>query len=133
MLNRFFSTINKYPITVTSKAWKKIGEILTKQNSPIFLFSASSGGCNGFNYELQLLDETRLTEYKQSNIQPTILENKNSKLLIDPLSEILLMGTTIDYEYENYENGIFESKFIFLSDKSLVTSCGCGVSFTPKD
>ena len=45
---------------------------------------------------------------------------------------MFLLGTTIDYMYEDYNYGIFESKFIFLPNKKLASSCGCGISFTPK-
>ena len=43
-----------------------------------------------------------------------------------------LIGTTIDYESEDFEKGRFESKFTFTPDKDFATSCGCGVSFNPK-
>ena len=33
---------------------------------------------------------------------------------------------------EDYAKDIFESKFIFSPDKELASSCGCGVSFSPK-
>ena len=67
-----------------------------------------------------------------TNMVPTIIENNKIKIFIDPLSEIYLFGTTIDYIYENYDKSIFENKFIFLPDKDIATSCGCGVSFSPK-
>ena len=63
----------------------------------------------------------------------TIMGKNNTELVIDPVSEILLSGTTVDYMTEDYKNGIFESKFIFTPDKDLASSCGCGISFTPKD
>ena len=62
-----------------------------------------------------------------------MLKNNNTKLLVDPVSEFLLLGTTIDYIKEDYENNIFESKFIFKPDKDLATTCGCGISFNPKN
>ena len=43
-----------------------------------------------------------------------------------------LLGTTIDYINEDYKNGIYESKFKFDIDKDLMTTCGCGISFSPK-
>ena len=30
------------------------------------------------------------------------------------------------------KKNIFESKFIFDVDKELLSTCGCGISFTPK-
>ena len=40
---------------------------------------------------------------------------------------------TIDYIFEDYDKGIFENKFIFETDKNVASSCGCGISFTPKN
>jgi Fe-S cluster assembly iron-binding protein IscA len=51
---------------------------------------------------------------------------------VDPASEMFLLGTTIDYIKEDYSKGQFENKFIFEVDKELLSTCGCGTSFTPK-
>ena len=135
MIKRMFSTITKPSILVTNHAWNKIIEISKKQKLSSFLFSATSGGCNGFNYKLALIDEK---DYKNilnthfHKIKPTIIKRKNTEILVDPKSEFLLLGTTIDYIQENYSSGIFENKFVFIPDKTLASSCGCGISFTPK-
>ena len=34
------------------------------------------------------------------------------------------------YKTQDLKNGIFESKFIFIPDKKLTYSCGCGTSFS---
>lgn len=138
MLKKCFATQKNKPlISVTSAAWKKIDEIIQKKQAHSFLFSAIPGGCNGFNYNLKLLDETNFkktfNEYTNGNkIKSTIIENNNSKIFVDPLSEMFLLGTTIDYIDEDYDKGIFENKFIFLPNKELMSTCGCGISFTPK-
>tara|TARA_Y100000590_G_scaffold464620_1_gene634521 strand:- start:4170 stop:4577 length:408 start_codon:yes stop_codon:yes gene_type:complete len=134
-MNRLFSSIPKCPIIITKNAWKKMNEITQKKKAIGFLFSAISGGCNGFNYNLKLLDKasyTKIYDTTKSSIKPTLIEENNTKLLIDPMSEMFLLGTTIDYIYEDYDKGIFENKFIFIPDKNLATSCGCGISFNPK-
>ena len=134
MIKRFYSTIMKTPIIITSNAWNKMNEISNKQDIKTFIFKATSGGCNGFNYKLELINNInyeKIIHTQSTNIKPTILSNNNVKLLIDPISEFLLFGTTIDYIKEDYSNGIFENKFLFIPDKSLASSCGCGISFTP--
>ena len=46
------------PIRVTQNAWIKITDIINKSNNKFgFVYSASSGGCNGFNFELDLLEK----------------------------------------------------------------------------
>ena len=128
------SKLNKLPITITNNAWNKMTEIINKQKSYSFIFSVNSGGCNGFNYNLNLISKIEYNNILKENIKinPLILENNSTKVLIEPMSEILLLGTTIDYVNEDYSNGIFENKFVFIPNKKLNTTCGCGISFTPK-
>ena len=130
MIKRFYSTIQKFPINVSPNAWIKIREILDKSNNKYgFLFYASSGGCNGFNYNLELLEN----EINNSKIKHNFIsDEENNRVYIDPSSEMFLMGTEIDFVKEDYKKNIFESKFIFTPDKNLATTCGCGVSFNPK-
>ena len=44
-------------INVTSNAWKKMNSIILKSNNKYgFLFGITSGGCNGFNFNFNLMD-----------------------------------------------------------------------------
>ena len=61
-----------------------------------------------------------------------ILQDNKTLVYVEPLSELYLMGTTIDYIKEDYTKGQFENKFVFNVDKERASSCGCGISFTPK-
>ena len=121
-------------INITKSAWSKLGQIIKAQGAQgaqgtyVFLFSASSGGCNGFNYDLSTIDKREFKEL----IKPNILEHEDIIFAVDPLAEMYLIGTTIDYVKEDYSKNIFESKFVFIPDKNMATSCGCGVSFNPK-
>ena len=119
-------------IQVTVNAWQKISEIMIQSNNKYgLMYSASSGGCSGFNFDLGLLDKP--TYKKMSKMKyVTILTDVNAKVYVDPMSEMHLLGTTIDYIKEDYSQGQFENKFIFEVDKELLSTCGCGTSFTPK-
>ena len=120
------------PIRVTQNAWTKITDIINKSNNKFgFVYSASSGGCNGFNFELDLLEKDLYDKIIQNKYH-TILTNEDTKVYVDPLSEMYLLGTTIDYIHEDYSKGQFESRFKFDINKELMTGCGCGVSFSPK-
>ena len=119
-------------INVSRNAWNKMNEIIKQSNNKYgFLYSLSSGGCNGFNFELNLLDK-EYYEKINKNKYLTILENKNTKLYIDPIGEMYLIGTSIDYISEDYGKNIFENKFIFNVDKNMMSTCGCGTSFSFK-
>jgi len=119
-------------ISVTSKAWSKMHCILKQsKNSYGFLYSASSGGCNGFNFKLGLLDQKTYSKISSTKYLH-VLQTDTTKLYVDPLSEMYLLGTTIDYINEDYTKGELESKFVFDVDKELMNSCGCGISFSLK-
>ena len=45
---------------------------------------------------------------------------------------MFLLGTVIDHVSEDYSKGRYESKFLFKVDPKLASSCGCGISFSPK-
>ena len=126
--------MTKRIITITNNAWKKMISVTKKQKGEGFLFLAESGGCNGFNYKLNLIHEIELDDLlsKNKKFLPTIYEKENIRLIIDPLSEMFLVGTKIDYISENYAENIFENKFTFTANKNVVSSCGCGTSFNPK-
>ena len=136
MIKRVLSTLKNFPIIVTDNAWNQIIKISKTQKTERFLFSAKSGGCNGFNYKLNLIDNKEyenICNTRLNKIKPSIIKRDNTEIMIDPMSEFLLIGTTIDYIHEDYSNGVFENKFVFITDKTLASSCGCGVSFTPKN
>jgi len=128
---RNFSSLNRPKIiNITSNAWKKIETIMHKSNNTQMLFSVKGGGCNGFNYNLNLIDKNNIPEnLKKFNY----VNNDKYKVYIDPLSEIYLIDTTIDYLNEDFEKNIYESKFVYIRDKSDVSTCGCGISFLPKN
>jgi iron-sulfur cluster assembly accessory protein len=133
MIKRLVSTTKKFPIIVTNNAWNKMTDIVNKKTQYFgFLFSITSGGCNGFNYDFNILGGDKYLELMNNKRKPTIVEKNNIKIFIDPIAEMYLFGTTIDHISEDYEKGLFENKFIFLPDKKIASSCGCGISFTPK-
>ena len=123
-------------ITITENAWTKIASILSQVNktktiasAPSMLFSINGGGCNGFKYDLNIDTEINTDQDKYEKYM--FIENNNNRVYIDPISELYIIGTTIDYIKEDFNKNIFESKFIFIPDKTLATNCGCGTSFTP--
>jgi len=120
-------------LTITNNAWKKMFDILKNNNNKNFILSATSGGCSGFNYNFKIIENTKYDYIINSNkFNPIVVNNNGVNVIIDPCSEFLLLGTTIDYITENFTKGIFSNKFSFTPNKELASSCGCGISFNPK-
>jgi iron-sulfur cluster assembly accessory protein len=124
--------MSTFPITISTSAWDKMTHILSKSNKSAFVFFASGGGCNGFNYKLESIDEKKFNNLTAEQPSPIIVTNSNTQVVIEPMSEMLLLGTNIDFIEEDYSKNIFESRFIFTPEKDFATSCGCGISFSPK-
>ena len=119
-------------INITKNAWIKMESIIqSSPNKEGFIFGVTSGGCNGFNFDLKLAEKNEMITLK--NKKSTCMQNNNVEIIIDPISEIHLLGTTVDYVKEDYSKGIFENKFVYNIDKKLASSCGCGVSFMPRN
>jgi len=120
-------------LTITNNAWKKMFDILKNNNNKNFILSATSGGCNGFNYNFKIIENTKYEYIISSNkFKPIIIDNNGVNVIIDPSSDFLLLGTKIDYITEDFTKGIFSNKFSFTPNKEIASSCGCGISFNPK-
>lgn len=119
-------------INITKNAWIKMESIIqSSPNKEGFIFGVTSGGCNGFNFDLKLVEKNEMITLRKK--KSTCMQNNNVEIIIDPISEIHLLGTTVDYVKEDYSKGIFENKFVYNIDKKLASSCGCGVSFMPRN
>ncbi len=76
-----------------------------------------SGGCSGYTYVLDVVDETSTSDrmFKQHGI----------KIICDPKSYLYLNGMEIDY-IDSMMGGGFK-----FNNPSASRSCGCGTSFSP--
>ena len=120
-----------HPVTVTKNAWDKFRNVIKSDSKYLaFLFSAEGGGCNGFNYSLKAINHDEYQSLTAKN-SPSI-KNNQLELIIEPSSELLLLGTTIDYVKQDYSKNIYENKFTFKPKQEYATTCGCGTSFSPK-
>jgi len=109
-------------IKFTNYAKTKIINLIKNKDSNSAILYIKGGGCNGFNYHFEILDD---------NIKPNKLDElikiDNYNLYLCNKSLMFIIGTTIDYKED-----IMGSRFDFKNDK-IASSCGCGVSFNFKD
>jgi iron-sulfur cluster assembly protein len=101
------------PITISEAAAKKIKSVVTSPDG-VLRIGLKSGGCAGMSYEMDV-KETPTGD-------GTIIEAHGARIEIDPMVEMFLFGTEIDYQ-----ETLLESGFVF-KNPNAVASCGCGTS-----
>ena len=112
-------------ITLTEAAATKVKEIIDQQvdgekmnREKVYLrVGVRGGGCSGFQYGLDLIDEDVNDSYEQ-------FDQHGVKLVIDPKSYLYLNGATIDYV-----ETVMQSGFTF-NNPNASSTCGCGSSFS---
>ena len=105
-------------MTFTDNAAAKVKSLIAEEeNNRLKLrVFVTGGGCSGFQYGFSF-DET-------VNEDDTVIENKDAKLLVDPLSYQYLVGAKIDYV-----EGLEGARFV-VDNPMATTTCGCGASFS---
>jgi iron-sulfur cluster assembly accessory protein len=114
----------KPPIEMTAKAAEMVKKALDEQNQQglglqFLRVGVVGGGCSGFSYDLDLVKESKPTDFK--------FEIEGLSVCIDPMSAQYLKGTAIDY-YEDPTNPM-RAGFKF-NNPSAKHTCGCGSSFS---
>jgi iron-sulfur cluster assembly protein len=105
-------------IQLTPNAAKAIRRFIKFSETPVkaFRVSVSSGGCSGYQYSLRL--------EAAPSPDDLVLEVDGIPLLVDPASQPLLDGLTVDFI-----DRLTESGFKF-DNPNATAACGCGKSFT---
>lgn len=105
-------------LALTDVAAEKVQEIRDAETiEPHYALRVKvmGGGCSGFQYDLYF-DEFAPADY--------VFESCGTRLLIDQMSFMYLMGTSIDYV-----EGLQGAGFKF-NNPNITGSCGCGSSFS---
>lgn len=108
------------PITLTEKAAGEIRNIIKQHDYPEgatrLRVGVKGGGCSGFSYMLDLVEEPKGEQDEQ-------LQSQGLDILVDMRSYLYLNGTEIDFK-----DGLMGSGFVFKNPNATST-CGCGSSF----
>ena len=104
-------------VTATDAALKRIAAIIQKDTDKSALrISVEGGGCSGFSYQFDLVNE--------QNDDDLVIEGHNGKILVDEMSLIYMDGSQIDF-VDDLMGQSFQVK-----NPNAVASCGCGTSFS---
>ena len=104
-------------VTLSSRAARRIAEILKSEPEPMMLrLAVTGGGCSGFQYNFAL-DDTRTDD-------DLVLERDGATVLIDRMSLDFLKGAEIDFS-DDLIGAAFK-----VNNPNAQSSCGCGTSFS---
>ena len=104
-------------LTLTPAAARRIGWIAERQGKPAILrLTVEGGGCSGFQYQFDLVDQADADDLK--------VERDGAAALVDVVSLALLKGSEIDFVDE------LSGAEFRVRNPNAKSSCGCGVSFS---
>ncbi|RUT32677.1 iron-sulfur cluster assembly accessory protein [Arsenicitalea aurantiaca] len=105
-------------VELTDRAARRIARILSKEPEGTALrISVSGGGCSGFQYEYDLVNEAPTGD-------DLVLERDTARVFIDSMSLEFMGGAQIDF-VDDLIGQSFQIK-----NPNAVASCGCGTSFS---
>ncbi|QQR40826.1 HesB/IscA family protein [Devosia rhizoryzae] len=108
---------DKPAVTLSDRAAKRVSRILSKEvPGTVLRISVAGGGCSGFQYEYNLVQETAADD-------DLVLQKGEATVLIDSLSLEFMGGSEIDFS-DDLIGQSFQIK-----NPNAVASCGCGTSF----
>jgi len=104
-------------VTISERAARRIGEILTKEGEGAMLrISVEGGGCSGFQYKFDV-------EHAKAE-DDVVVERDRAVVLIDPASVPFLAGSEVDFV-----DDLIGASFRVINPNATA-SCGCGTSFS---
>jgi iron-sulfur cluster assembly accessory protein len=104
-------------LTLSPTAARRILTIGQAEGRPLMLrVAVEGGGCSGFQYLFDLVDEAQPDDLK--------IERDGAAALVDEVSLALLKGSEIDFVDE-----LAGAEFR-IRNPNAKSSCGCGVSFS---
>ncbi|MBX3484001.1 iron-sulfur cluster assembly accessory protein [Phenylobacterium sp.] len=104
-------------VTLSPAAAGRILSIGAREGRPMMLrVAVEGGGCSGFQYQMDLVDEAGPDDLR--------VERDGATALVDVISLALLKGSEIDFVDE-----LAGAEFR-VRNPNAKSSCGCGVSFS---
>lgn len=102
-------------LIIDPSAVKRIEELRTAQNKSALMLriTVDGGGCSGFQYKLDLTEDTSDKDIAFDNT-----------VITDDISLPFLDGSTV-----KFDEGLIGSEFK-IENPNAVSGCGCGTSFS---
>ncbi|WP_068317596.1 iron-sulfur cluster insertion protein ErpA [Polycladidibacter hongkongensis] len=104
-------------VTLTNSAAKRIAQILAKEPEGTKLrLSVEGGGCSGFQYKYDLVQEQHDDDF--------CIKRDGATMLIDELSLQFLQGAQVDFVMD------LMGQSFQITNPNATAGCGCGTSFS---
>ena len=103
-------------ITLSERAARRIVEILRAEDAVLMRVSVEGGGCSGFQYRFDLIQEGAPDDI--------VVERDGARVVVDPVSLGFVQGAEIDF-VDDLIGASFKIK-----NPNVTVSCGCGTSFS---
>ena len=110
-------------LIISPRAIQKLKSI----SSPLRI-SVESGGCNGFQYKMEISNS--------SDDQDVIFDKEGTRVIVDKISLDYIKGSTLDFSEEligcKYLTFSSKASFVIVGNPLAGSSCGCKTSFSLK-
>lgn len=104
-------------VTVSDSAAKRIAEIIAGEpDNTMLRISVEGGGCSGFQYKFDLVQDKADDDLA--------IEKAGVTVLVDPISVMYMEGSEIDFV-----NDLIGASFQ-VKNPNATAACGCGTSFS---
>lgn len=103
-------------VRFTEPAMAALKRLARHFNTTSIRFGVAGGGCNGYKYILEPLDDP--------DDKATYLQIDDITVEVCRLSEVHVFGTVIDWE-----ESIMGARFVF-HNPNAASNCGCGATFS---
>ncbi len=111
------ATLPNATVTATDAALKRVAAIIARdQENNALRITVEGGGCSGFSYQFNLVNDQEDSDL--------VIEGHDGRILIDEMSLIYMGGSEIDF-IDDLMGQSFQVK-----NPNAVASCGCGTSFS---
>ena len=114
-----FGIRGKQAVTLTDAAVRHVSKLMADAGKAGLRIGVKKGGCAGMEYVMDFVDSV--------NDNDEVVEQDGARIIIEPMAQMFLFGTEIDYQ-----TSLIESGFQFRNP-NVVDSCGCGESVRFKE
>lgn len=104
-------------VELTERAAQRVAKIISSEPAGTILrISVEGGGCSGFQYKFDLVQEMPADD-------DIVIQRNDATVLVDPVSAEFMAGSQIDF-VDDLIGQSFQ-----IRNPNAVASCGCGTSF----